>query len=518
MEKIRKQLLLFMALFVGSQSYAQSTDDYEYYDRIPTVNTTTHEDEYDSDSHPAWITTVDSGEWDIDPNNPAAAVGPNGQFRFGSSSYDDGSANAANAPWGTVSSPNFDVDKSLTLDLNFEKSNNAGQKNQPEIIFDMNYKDESGAEKSVTLTIKLFLKEERYTITVVPNSVNINVGYSHVNNSGEYKFTVPFPDDYASDGHVKMSLRATGGLEVGTGQEGGSNTIDVYGDNLVLRDDWDNAERLRRNAGQKMRKVTIVRPYTNGWYTLSLPFDLTMKQFQRRFMAGFDKANADNYTWKEETSAEIWEYTSFTAANKVMRFTKSYGEGEDAAVLSAGVPYLIYIPNSIENTLYDFTRPGEGPDSEDFSTSDKVMVFTNITLASEEVLTGSASTVEQESGYKFVSNLSKTDLSSVMASNQIYYLGLDGSTPVLKKPSATSSTNIKGFRAYFVSPKEDSGAKPTLLSFIESSSEPTSIGSVEAQFTTEERVYNMQGQYVGKSLKDLPRGIYVVNHKKYVIK
>jgi hypothetical protein len=146
------------------------------------------------------------------------------------------------------------------------------------------------------------------------------------------------------------------------------------------------------------------------------------------------------------------------------------------------------------------------------------MVFTNITLASEEVLTGSASTVEQESCYKFVSNLSKTDLSSVMASNQIYYLGLDGSTPVLKKPSATSSTNIKGFRAYFVSPKEDSGAKPTLLSFIESSSEPTSIGSVEAQFTTEERVYNMQGQYVGKSLKDLPRGIYVVNHKKYVIK
>lgn len=514
MEKITKQLLLFIALFVASQSYAQI--GYEYYDRIPTVNQTTGEDEYDTDSHPAWITTVDSGEWDIDPNEPGAAVGPNGQFRFGSSEFNDGSANGANAPWGTVSSPNFAVDKSLTLDLNFEKSNNAGQKNQPEIIFDMNYKDVNGTEKTVTLTIKLYLKEETYTITVVPTSVTINVGYDHPS-ATEYKFTVPFPDDYASDGHVKMSLRATGGLEVGTGTEGGSNTIDVYGDNLVLRDDWDNAERLRRNAGTKMKKVTIVRSYDKGWYTLSLPFDLTMKQFQRRFMAGFDKENADNYTWKEETSAEIWEYTSFTAANKVMRFTKSYGEGVDAAVLSAGVPYLIYIPNSIENTLYDFTRPGEGPDSEDFSTSDKVMVFTNITLASEEVLTGSASTVEQESGYKFVSNLSKTDLSSVMASNQIYYLGLDGSTPVLKKPSA-ASTNIKGFRAYFVSPKEDAGAKPALLSFIESSSEPTSIGSVEAQFTTEERVYNMQGQYVGKSLKDLPRGIYVVNHKKYVIK
>lgn len=514
MEKITKQLLLFIALFVGSQSYAQSTDDYEYYDRIPTVNTTT-EDEYDSDSHPAWITTVDSGEWDIDPNEPGAAVGPNGQFRFGSSNYNDGSANSGKV-WGTVSSPNFDVDKSLTLDLDFNESNHAGWKNKPQIIFDMTYKDENGVEKAANVTIELALEDQSWTIT--PEWAQTKVTCEHPSGTGQYTFVVPFPDDYVSDGHVKMSLRAAGGLEVGAGTGGGAhNTIDVYGDNLVLRDDWDNAERLRRNAGQKMRKVTIVRPYTNGWYTLSLPFDLTMKQFQRRFMAGFDKANADNYTWKEETSAEIWEYTSFTAANKVMRFTKSYGEGVDAAVLSAGVPYLIYIPNSIENTLYDFTRPGEGPDSEDFSTSDKVMVFTNITLASEEVLTGSASTVEQESGYKFVSNLSKTDLSSVMASNQIYYLGLDGSTPVLKKPSA-ASTNIKGFRAYFVSPKEDAGAKPALLSFIESSSEPTSIGSVEAQFTTEERVYNMQGQYVGKSLKELPRGIYVVNHKKYVIK
>ena len=514
MEKITRLLLLFIALFVGLQSYAQTTP-YEYYDRIPTEDQS-GTDIYDVDSHPAWITTVDSKEWKIDPNNPAAAVGPDGQFRFGSGSYDDGSANGANAPWGTVSSPNFEVDKSLTLDLNFAKSNNAGQKNQPEIIFDMNYKDANGANKSAQLTIKLFLKEETYSTTVIPDNVTINVGYSHVNNSGEYKFTVPFPDDYASDGHVKMSLRATGGLEVGTGTEGGSNTIDVYGDNLVLRDDWNNAERLRRNAGQKMRKVTIVRPYTQGWYTLSLPFDLTMKQFQRRFMADYSKekaASADPYTWKETTSAEIWEYTSFTADNKVMRFTKSYGEGEDAAVLKAGVPYLIYIPNSIENTLYDFTRPGEGPDSEDFSTSDKVMVFTNIRLAPEAVMTGSASTVEQETGYKFVSNLSKTDLKDVMAANDIYYLGLNGSDPVLKKPSATSSTNIKGFRAYFVSPKE-SEAKPALLSF----SEPTSIGSVEAKIATDERVYNMQGQYVGKSLKELPRGIYVVNHKKYVIK
>lgn len=513
MEKITRKLLLFIALFVASQSYAQTTVSYEYYDRIPTVNQETGEDEYDTDSHPAWITTVDAGEWTI-PEGGQVASNSQGQFRFGSSDWGDGSANNGKVT-GTVNSPNFDTNTPLTLALTFEQSNHAEWKNGVVIDFHVTYKDKNGADKEADISINLSLENQTWTIT--PSGL---ASGQHETGTLAYTFLVPLPSDYGSAGHTQMSITAGGALIIGAGTQGGGSTIDVYGDNLVLRDDWDNAERLRRNAGQKMRKVTIVRPYTQGWYTLSLPFDLKMKQFQRRFMADYSKekaASADPYTWKETTSAEIWEYTSFTAANKVMRFTKSYGEGEDDVVLKAGVPYLIYIPNSIENTLYDFTRPGEGPDSEDFSTSDKVMVFTNITLGSKDALTGRTSTVVQETGYKFVSNLSKTDLSSVMASNQIYYLGLDGSTPVLKKPS-TASTNIKGFRAYFVSPKEDSGAKPTLLSFIESSSEPTSIGSVEAQFTTEERVYNMQGQYVGKSLKDLPRGIYVVNHKKYVIK
>lgn len=74
MKKSLRNLFLLLALSVCTQLSAQ---EYEYYDRIPTYNVTTHEWTYDSDSHPAWITTVDSGEWDIDPNEPGAAVGPN---------------------------------------------------------------------------------------------------------------------------------------------------------------------------------------------------------------------------------------------------------------------------------------------------------------------------------------------------------------------------------------------------------------------------------------------------------
>lgn len=380
----------------------------------------------------------------------------------------------------------------------------------------MNYKDENGVEKTATVTIKLFLKNQRWTIT--PEWANNAVTAHHTSGTGEYTFTVPFPDDYVSDGHVKMSLRATGGLEVGAGSGGGTyNTIDVYGDNLVLRDDWDNTERLRRNAGKKMRKVTIVRSYTQGWYTLCLPFNLTMKQFQYRFMASFKKNLADTYDWTDESCAEIWEYTAF--ANKVMKFTKSYGDTGDADVLSAAVPYLIFIPENINSKLVDFTGaeyPEEG--GEDVQPGDDVMVFTNITLADEATLMGTnnANVVEIEPGYKFVGNLSKTDLSSVMASNQIYYLHTSstGMDPQLYEPSTTSSKNIKGFRAYFVSPS-GTGTNPSTLEFDNSM---TSIGAVELPSIADGQVYNLQGQMVNQSLSELPRGIYIVNHKKYVVK
>lgn len=244
----------------GTTAYAQTP--YEYYDRIPTIIDGTPV--YDDDSHPAWITTVDSKEWTFPVGEPVA-VGPNGQFRFGSSDYNDGSANSGKL-WGTVTSPNFDTDGALTLDLNFASSNHAAFKNKPEIGFHITYKNESGTKDSTDVKITLDLEAQSWSI--VPAGT---AEVTHTTGSTEYKIRVPLPDDYYSDGHMQMSLRAAGGLEVGAGTEGGENTIDVYGDNLVLRDDWDNTERLRRNAGQKMRKVTIVRGYTKGWYTLSLP-------------------------------------------------------------------------------------------------------------------------------------------------------------------------------------------------------------------------------------------------------
>lgn len=509
MRKSLRFLFLIMALFTGLQLSAQN--EYEYYDRIPTFNVTTHEWQYDTDSHPAWITTVDANEWTIPEGELVASYG--GQFRFGTDDWHGGTGGNANSGKfsGTVSSPNFDTNTPLTLLLNFTQSNHAAWKNNLVIDFHVTYINTNGQKDSTDISISLSLEEQNWTISPAGAATGERTSEK------TYAFTVPLPANYGSDGHTKMSITAGGGVIVGAGTGSGTyTTIDVYGDNLVLRDDWDNSERLRRNANTKMKKVTIVRSYTKGWYTLSLPFNLTMKQFQRRYMASFKKNLADTYDWTNGSCAEIWEYTGFS--NNIMQFTKSYGDtGDKEYVLNAAVPYLIYIPESIADSLVDFTAPayiGEG--SEDVQPGEKVMVFTNIKLADEATLFGTANVVEKETGYKFVSNLSRTDLANVMADSQVYYLhtDTDGENPKLYKPSSASS-EIKGFRAYFTSPKEGSGTNPSALSFDNSM---TSIGAVELPSTVDGRVYNLQGQLVNKALNELPRGIYIVNHKKYIVK
>lgn len=509
MKKILRIQLLLLAFVCATTAYAQVVQtfgDKYYYDWFQKG--ANDEIIYEDDSHPAWITTVDSGEWGIDPNEPGAAVGPNGQFRFGSSNYNDGSANNGKV-WGTVSSPDFEVDQSLTLELDFSESNHAGWKNIPQIIFDMTYKDVNGTVKTAQVKIELRLEDQAWTIT--PDWANQKVVATHTSGTSDYTFKVPFPDDYNSDGHVKMSLRASGGIEIGAGGAG-NNIIDVYGDNLVLRDDVDNTERLKRNANQKMRKVTIVRSYDKGWYTLSLPFDLTMKQFQRRYMASFDKDLADTYTWEEETCAEIWHYDSFDERSEIMHF-KKHDADDPNLVLEAGVPYLIYVPADISSTLYDFTEPVHELTDGEITENDKVMVFTNIVLKNPA---SSVSTVTKgnASFASFASNLGKTDIADVIEDNYVYYLHTDseGENPQLYKPQS-GSTIIKGFRSYFYSPIDS----PSRSLFF-NDDEVTAIDKVDVQSEQKMPVFNLQGLHMNNDLNGLPRGIYIMNGKKYVVK
>ncbi len=492
---LRKQLLM-LAMVCATTAYAQTTQEFGdkyYYDWFQ--KTSSGEIIYDDDSQDAWITSVDVGEWD--PDDHGGVEIRNGGFYFGGPN---------GKIWGTVTSPNFDANAPMRLELDLSQSQSGANKSDFKIIFNLSYIDINGVSQTRTITVSFDLKNN--TITDDSGRLTITEGANH-----HYAIDIPLPEDYGSDGHTRIEITAHGGMTIGA--SAGSDKIDLWGEELVLRDDWDNTERLTRNANKQLKKVTVVRSYTKGWYTLSLPFDLTMKQFQRRYMAGFDKAQADSYTWKETTCAEIWHYDSFDEGSEVMHFRK-HDANDPSLVLEAGVPYLIYVPGNIESTLVDFIKAaGIGEDNPDIHVGDKVMVFTNITLKNPAA---SVSKVTQGSA-SFTSNLGATDIAEAINGNYVYYLHTDaeGENPEFYAPGGTveNATKIKGFRAYVSSPKA-SGAKKSLR--FSDDNVVTAIDKVDVQSEKNMPIINLQGQHMNGDLKGLPRGIYIMNGKKYVIK
>ena len=73
-------------------------------------------------------------------------------------------------------------------------------------------------------------------------------------------------------------------------------------------------------------------------------------------------------------------------------------------------------------------------------------------------------------------------------------------------------TTIKGLRAYFIINGNSNGAKINFgddeTTGIENIVNPTAISN--------QKVYNLNGQYVGNDLKAMPKGIYIVNGKKVI--
>ena len=525
MKKLLRKQLLLLAMVCATTAYAQTDEtfgDLYYYDWFQ--KSSTGEIIYDEGSQDAWVTTVNQDEWEIGASGHVQKV--DGGFQFGESN---------GHYWGIVESPDFNQNTPMRLELSYKQANLGENKSDIFIYSHWKYTDKNGNEQTKTITVYAHLKHG--TQRVFDGVVKIadkNGGWVYENGASEIpqanwdgvvnitqetdKLTIEIllPEDYASNGHVTLDLSSHGGITIGASSNGDS-TVDIYSEELVLRDDWDNTQRLIKNAGKKLKKVIVVRSYDKGWYTLSLPFDLTMKQFQRRYMASFNKAQADGgYTWnnwKSTSCAEIWHYDSFDEGSERMHFRK---HDNDDYVLRAGVPYLIYVPEDISSTLYDFTRTSdEEVQSEDYRPGEEMMVFTNIVLQNPE---SSVSEVTKGSA-SFTSNLGATDIAGVIGSNYVYYLHTDteGENPEFYAPGGTgeNATKIKGFRAYVSSPKA-SGAKKSLR--FSDDNVVTAIDKIDVQPEKNMPIINLQGQHMNGDLKGLPRGIYIMNGKKYVVK
>ena len=94
-----------------------------------------------------------------------------------------------------------------------------------------------------------------------------------------------------------------------------------------------------------------------------------------------------------------------------------------------------------------------------------------------------------------------------ISEDNIYGVKANGAIAKGKK-----DTTIKGLRAYFIINGNGSAAKINFgddeTTGIENIVTPTAISN--------QKVYNLNGQYVGNDLKAMPKGIYIVNGKKVI--
>lgn len=94
-----------------------------------------------------------------------------------------------------------------------------------------------------------------------------------------------------------------------------------------------------------------------------------------------------------------------------------------------------------------------------------------------------------------------------ISEDNIYGVKANGAIAKGKK-----DTTIKGLRAYFIINGNGGAAKINFgddeTTGIENIVTPTAISN--------QKVYNLNGQYVGNDLKAMPKGIYIVNGKKVI--
>ena len=94
-----------------------------------------------------------------------------------------------------------------------------------------------------------------------------------------------------------------------------------------------------------------------------------------------------------------------------------------------------------------------------------------------------------------------------ISEDNIYGVKANGAIAKGKK-----DTTIKGLRAYFIINGNGSAAK---INF--GDDETTGIENIVTPTTiSNQKVYNLNGQYVGNDLKAMPKGIYIVNGKKVI--
>lgn len=283
---------------------------------------------------------------------------------------------------------------------------------------------------------------------------------------------------------------------------------------LALKDDGTGNQLPTSTTTYKT--VTLERKFNKGWNAICLPFSVSESQMRKNFSSN-DKETYELVTYNgvgmdEDENEDGTKETH----RKAFFFHHVYQD------IIAGYPYMLYIADeeapAIKNGKAEFTNVTVEPDAtlwRDFTTSNNYMPknVSYYNIAPEKCFTFT--------GFYEPTIIQKAD----------YYVVPDG----LQLYTNDTSSTIRGFRAFLCSNERPNGVKEmirlsgtnftNILDDMDDAWKDATVinGLAEEMgfFQQEQNVYSVSGQLIranSASLAGLPKGIYIVNGKKYFVK
>ena len=271
-------------------------------------------------------------------------------------------------------------------------------------------------------------------------------------------------------------------------------------DNVTYKETENNT--VTATAEGHVTKVSLDRKFAVGkWNSAVLPFSLNKQQVDAIFGQTYDKNHQEDVTqilYFEKTDSKYVYYTRH-AYNTIV----------------AGKPFLIKPCGKNANGNNVVTRDGD-----------------NIVLNTSKITAFPYVTIENTKPAKWGRDLDNADYywhsayNVEIVSPGDYYFSSEGSLVMREK----SDAKIQAFRG-FLKKKATAQAKLFSVAYFNQLSDNSDIPSkIEGvmmdsngqllNFKADDVVYNLSGQVVttdASSLYSLPKGIYIVNGKKYVV-
>lgn len=249
----------------------------------------------------------------------------------------------------------------------------------------------------------------------------------------------------------------------------------------------------------------------NAWNSLILPVDLTAQQLHLTF--GNTVKISEKKT-EASSNPYVIEFKSIDLSNKQ----------DDEIVLHAGVPYIIKPSRLLQTTPAEDGDTYQIRNTQESVTFDKPYYTINqVTLgkAVEATVTSTAYDCGNAGSMYFKGTYTKQTKENGNAPKKNSYLLSEG-----KWFHMTVDVNsVKGFRTW-LEPAGNTESNANMQFSVDGVIDgdvTNSIDGIENGFNSkaDNKVYNMNGQVVrnsSTSLEGLPKGVYIVNNKKYIVK